>query len=152
MLGDFRTSKLIVSNKQEMRQTINLLLGLLLLTVTSCSSRIQIVNYIDINSPLTLTVNIFNDKTRLTQSDRKTIEPQSEKFNKLVNWCNNNSSNWKSTFASYYAKVSVTQKNFRLLYLQDGVVIGFAGNDGKPKQYSKTIRKGELDFLMDEGK
>jgi hypothetical protein len=50
------------------------------------------------------------------------------------------------TPASYVANISVTQQNsFRLLYNKgdEGVVIGLSD-----KQYSKSIKKGELDFLI----
>ena len=117
------------------------------MTITSCSTEISIEKYVDLNSNLTLTVNRTNEKTGLTESETKVIEPKSEKFKKLIDWGNNNLDNWKSTPASYLAKVAVTQMDFRLLYNQDLVVIGFIDDDGKAQQYSKAVKKGELDFL-----
>ena len=132
-----------------MKQTNIIFIIIVLLTITSCSTEISIEKYVDLNSSLTLTVNKTNDQTGLTESETKTIEPKSEKFIKLINWSNDNLDNWKSTPASYLTKVAVTQRNFRLLYNQDFVVIGFIDNDGKAQQYSKTVKKGELDFLND---
>jgi len=131
-----------------MKGTIIILIFFFLLTITSCSTEISIEKYVDLNSNLTLTVNRTNETTGLTESETKIIEPRSEKFKKLINWANNNLDNWKSTPASYVAKVAVTQKDFRLLYNQDFVVIGFIDNDGKAQQYSKPVKKGELEFLI----
>jgi hypothetical protein len=130
-----------------MKRTNIILTIISLLTITSCSTEISIEKYVDLNSTLTLTVNKTNDQTGLTESETKIIEPKSEKFLQLIEWANNNLDNWKSTPASYIAKVAVTQKDFRFLYNQDFVVIGFTDNDGKAQQYSKTVKKGELDFL-----
>jgi len=131
-----------------MKGTNIILIFFFLLTITSCSTEISIEKYVDLNSNLTLTVNRTNETTGLTESETKIIEPRSEKFKKLINWANNNLDNWKSTPASYVAKVAVTQKDFRLLYNQDFVVIGFIDNDGKAQQYSKAVKKGELEFLI----
>jgi hypothetical protein len=130
-----------------MRRPNIIFLFLSLLTFISCSTQINIDKYIDINSTLTLTVNTTNDQTGLTESETRKIEPKSEKFKKLIEWSNNNRDNWKSTPASYIAKVAVTQKDFRLIYNQGFVVIQFIERDGKAHQYSKTVKKGELDFL-----
>jgi hypothetical protein len=130
-----------------MKRTNIIFTILALLTILSCSTEISIEKYIDLNSTLTLTINKTNDQTGLTESETRKIEPNSEKFKKLIDWANNNLDNWKSTPASYITKVAVTQNNFRLLYNQDFVVIGFTDNDGKAQQYSKTVEKGELDFL-----
>ncbi len=132
-----------------MNGTIIIITFISLLTISSCSTETSIEKYIDLNSPLNLTIHKINDQTGLTESVTKKIDPNSEKFKKLIHWVNNNHDNWKSTTASYIAKVNVTQKNFRLLYNQDFVVIGFTNNDGKAKQYTKTVEKGELEFLTD---
>lgn len=132
-----------------MKRTNIIFIIISLLTITSCSTEVNIEKYVDLNSTLTLTVNKTNDQTRLTESETRIIEPKSEQFKKLIDWGNNNLDNWKSTPASYIAKVAVTQKDFRLLYNQDFVVIGFIDKDGKAQQYSKTVKNGELDFLTD---
>jgi hypothetical protein len=133
-----------------MKQTRILFIIILLLTITSCSTEISIEKYIDLNSSLTLTIKKTNDKTGLTVSETRKIEPKSEQFEKLIKWGNNSFDNWKSTPASYISEVAITQKDFRLLYFQDLVVIGFIDKDGKAQQYSKKVRKGELDFLISE--
>lgn len=132
-----------------MKRTNIIFIILSLLTIASCSTEVNIEKYVDLNSTLTLTVNKTNDQTGLTESETRKIEPKSEQFKKMIEWGNNNLDNWKSTPASYITKVAVTQKDFRLLYNQDFVVIGFIDNDGKAQQYSKTVKKGELDFLTD---
>jgi hypothetical protein len=132
-----------------MKRTNIILIIISLLTITGCSTEINIEKYVDLDSTLTLTVNKTNDQTGLTESETRIIEPKSEQFKKLIEWGNNNLDNWKSTPASYNAKVAVTQKDFRLLYNQDFVVIGFIDNDGKAQQYSKKVKKGELDFLTE---
>jgi hypothetical protein len=132
-----------------MKRTNIILIIISLLTITGCSTEINIEKYVDLDSTLTLTVNKTNDQTGLTESETRIIEPKSEQFKKLIEWGNNNLDNWKSTPASYIAKVAVTQKDFRLLYNQDFVVIGFIDNDGKAQQYSKKVKKGELDFLTE---
>jgi hypothetical protein len=132
-----------------MKQTNIIFIILSLLTITSCSTEVNIEKYVDLNSALTLTVNKTNDQTGLTESETKKIEPNSEKFKKLIEWGNNNLDNWKSSPASYLTKVAVTQNDFRLLYNQDFVVIGFIDTDGKAQQYTKTVKKGELDFLTE---
>jgi len=132
-----------------MKRTNIILIIISLLTITGCSTEINIEKYVDLDSNLTLTINKTNDQTGLTESETRKIEPKSEQFKKIIDWGNNNLDNWKSTPASYISKVAVTQKDFRLLYNQDFVVIGFVDNDGEAQQYSKTVKKGELDFLTD---
>lgn len=134
-----------------MKRTSIIFIILSLLTITSCSTEVNIEKYVDLNSTLTLTVNKINDQSGLTESETRKIEPKSEQFKKLIEWGSCNLDNWKSTPASYIAKVAVTQKDFRLLYNQDFVVIGFIDDDGKAQQYSKTVKKGELDFLTEVG-
>ena len=84
------------------------------------------------------------------RSERFEIPANSDKFIKLTQWAENNTTGWKSTPASYVAEVFVGQGEFRLLYTTrtDGVVIGFTDRENNPKQYSKKIKKGELDFLV----
>ena len=131
-----------------MKQGNIILIIYFLLTFASCSTEITIENYIDLNANLMLTVNTTNDQKGLTECKTQILVPNSEKYLQFIGWTKNNQGNWKSTPASYNVKVSLTQKNFRFLYNQDFVVIGFADNDGKAKQYSKTVKKGELDFLI----
>ncbi|MCX6182408.1 MAG: hypothetical protein NT150_10810, partial [Bacteroidetes bacterium] len=105
--------------------------------------------YIDKNASLKLTINKKDNSTGLTTSEHFDIAANSDKYNQFVEWAQKNTDNWKWTPASYVADICVGQGNFRLLYSigSNGVVIGFTDKEGKPKQYSKTIEKGNLDFL-----
>ena len=123
------------------------ILGLFILTFAffGCRQHIDINNYIDKKLPLELKIG-----NQLKRPD--TIKVNSDKYRKLVDWGKANKDDWQSTPASYIANICVGQGNFRLLYLpdKDGVVIGFTDNQGNPKQYSKRIKKGELDFLKEQ--
>jgi hypothetical protein len=133
-----------------MKQKIIIFLGLIALVITGCSSEIPIVKYLDLKSPLTLIIATNNKQTGVTNSSREIIEPGSEKFNNFVSWCNNNLSDWQNSPASYIGKVIVAQNDFRLLYNQDFVIISFIENNGKIHQYTKSVKKGELDFLVEK--
>ena len=75
----------------------------------------------------------------------------SNKYLKLIEWGKKNTNGWHLTPVSYIAEIYVGQRNFRLLYTSGtkGVVIGFTDKKGNSKQYSKTTKKGELDFLKE---
>lgn len=122
-------------------------IGLFILTFTfyGCRQHIDINDYIDQKSALVLKIG-----NQLERPD--TIKVDSDKYIKLIEWGKINTDNWQSTTASYISDIYVGQGNFRLLYLseKDGVVIGFTDNQGNPKQYSKRIKKGELDFLKEQ--
>jgi len=126
-----------------MKKTIAIL-GLFILTFTffGCRQHIDINDYIDHKLPLELKIG-----NQLERPD--TIKVNSDKYRKLVDWGKANKDDWKSTPVSYIADIYVGQGNFRLLYSpgKEGVIIGFTDNQGNPKQYSKRINKGELDFL-----
>ncbi len=127
------------------------ILGLIILTsiLSGCMEDININKYIDKNIPLKLTIFKKNDSTGLTTTNNFEIAINSDKYKKIIEWGNQNTTEWQSTPASYIADIYVGQSNFRLLYIlgNDGVLIGFTDEDGKPKQYTKTIKKGDLDFL-----
>ena len=129
-----------------MKKTFTIL-GLLILTFTfiGCKQHIDINKYIDSTLPLRLKIG-----NQLERPD--TIKVNSDKYKKLVEWAKINKDDWESSPVSYIAYISVGQGNFRLIYLpgKDGVVIGFTDNQGNPKQYSKRIKKGELDFLKEQ--
>ena len=118
--------------------------------LTSCSTNIDFNEYIDKNLPLELKIQRNYLSTGSTIPERIEIAPNSDKFIKLTHWIENNTTGWESTTASYVSEVFVGQRNFRLLYTSgtDGVVIGFTDREKNPKQYSKKIKKGELDFLV----
>lgn len=131
-----------------MKPTTIIFIIISLLTITSCTTDVNIEKYVDLNKAFTLTVNKTNDQTGLTESETRKIHPKSEQIKKLIDWGNKNISNWKNTPASYIAKVALTQSDFRLLYYHDHVVVGFVDKDGKAQQYSKKIKNGDLDFLL----
>ena len=111
----------------------------------SCSKEININDYIDKNTALRLTDN-SNGITTLCVVE---IAANSEKFKEIIEWGSMNEDGWQWTPATYLPGVSVRQGGFLLMRTKDGkaVVISFTGKDGKSQQYSKTIDKGELDFL-----
>jgi len=119
-------------------------LFILIFTFFGCRQHIDINDYIDLKLPFELKI-----RNQLEQPD--TIKVNSDKYRKLVDWGKANKDDWESTSVSYIADIYVGQGNFRLLYLpgKDGVVIGFTDKNGKPKQYTKKIKKGELNFLND---
>ena len=58
---------------------------------------------------------------------------------------------WQSSPAYYIEDIYVSKGDFRLIHTNgsNGVVIVFTDKEGNPKQYTKGIEKGELDFLTD---
>lgn len=132
-----------------MKQHTPVFFGIVLICLTSCSSKIQPAAYIDLKSALTVSIDTTNSLTGVTNNSKRTIQPTSQTYQKLVEWLDSNPNGWQNSFASYTVKVSVTQKNFRLLYHPDFVIIGFEGKDGKAQQYTKKITKGALGFLTE---
>ncbi len=144
-----RQQKILFCNRQsknDMKQIKRTLIifGLLILTSIffSCNPDININDYMDKNSPLKLSIG--------NPLEHVDIAVNSDKYKKIVQWGNENLKDWKWTPASYIADISLSQGNFRLLVLSNnnGVVIGFTDKDGKSRQYTKSINKGELDFLI----
>ena len=117
--------------------------------LASCSSTINMNDYIDKNSSFTLTLKSRDKMTALTKSTQTDIAVNSKKYLNLIKWINNNESGWQWTPASYITNVSLEQGSFRLLYMtgMDAVVISFIDKENKARQYSKPIKKGELNFL-----
>jgi hypothetical protein len=131
------------------KQIRNLFIVISICTLTSCSKNINFNEYIDKNLPLELKIQKNYLSTDGTKPEHLEIPAYSDKFIKLTQWAENNTTGWETTPASYVAEVFVGQGNFRLLYTPgtDGVVIGFTDRENIPQQYSKKIKKGELDFL-----
>jgi hypothetical protein len=119
-----------------------------LATMISCSTEIEIEKHINLNSPMTLSINKTNGRTGLTETETKFIQPKSESFNKLIDWAKTNKKNWRPDISSWATATCLTQGNFRLVYDGTWVGIGFTDNNGKPKQYVSTIKNGDLDFLI----
>ena len=132
------------------KQLRNLFFFINMFVLTSCATNIDFNEYIDKNLPLELKIQRNYLSTDSTMPERIEIAPNSDKFIKLTQWAENNTTGWETTPASYVSEVFVGQGNFRLLYTSgtDGVVISFTDRENNPKQYSKKIKKGELDFLV----
>jgi hypothetical protein len=129
-----------------MKKTFEIIVFLSLTFIfIGCKENIEICDYIDQKKPLELRIGNQFDCL-------DTINVNSEKYRHLINWGKGNKENWHSTSASYNADIYVGQGNFRLIYWhgKDKIVIGFTDRKGNPKQYTKRIRKGELDFLKDK--
>jgi hypothetical protein len=138
-----------IDGQQAMKTIKNILLLPLLLVVMGCEVDININDHIDKNAPLKLTVHKRSKKTGFTSSNSVEIAAFSDKYKKLIEWGNNNTSGWGYTPASYVKEISVVQKDFRMLYTtgSNGVTIGFTDAEGNPKQYRKMVNAKELDFL-----
>jgi len=137
-------------------KTKYLILILSVIFFTGCSTDLELENYIDKSSPFQLTINQTNLSTGLTTGKTEDLDVNSVKWRKLIRWIDNNKEAWKATIASHIGDVYVNQGDFRLIYSKGskGVVIGFIDKQGNVKQYTKEIRKGDLDFLtiLDNGK
>jgi len=127
-------------------------LVLLTCVLTSCNSRIKLNEYFNNKSSFTLTINSIEKSTGLTQTTQTEIEVISNKYSKLIEWLNKNESGWQMSAASFVTEFSVSQGSFKLLYTKgtNGAIISFIDKENKPRQYSKSITKGELDFLVTE--
>ena len=135
------------------KQIRNLFFTIYICVLTGCTSKINFNEYIDKNLPLELKIQknyLSTDSTMPERSEQFEIPANSDKFVKLTQWAENNTTGWETTPASYVAEVFVGQGNFRLLYTTgtEGVVIGLTDRKNIHKQYSKKIKKGELDFLV----
>ena len=134
-----------------MNRIINFGLLILTLILLSCSTNVKLEDYLDMSAPFNLTINTTNSETGLTDSNSKTLEVNSEKWKKLIDWGKNNNYGWTSSLASHIGDIYASQGDFRLIHTKDskGVVIAFTDKEGNPKQYMNVIEKGELNFLYD---
>ncbi len=137
--------------KNNIKKIINFGFLIFILILLSCSTDIKIENYINKTEPFTLIVNTTNSETKLTEKKLLILAVNSDKWKKLVDWGNNNQGSWTSSPASYTGDIYVTQDNFKLTYLMDikGVVVTFKDKDGNPKQCTKDVEKGVLNFLYE---
>ncbi len=134
-----------------MKRTSALIINfLLILLFTSCNNSINIKDIIDQNAPLTLTIKKIDSATGLTRTNQSVILTNSDKYVKLIHWANENTDGWHSTPASYNGEISLYQNKFRLVRINNGVVIGFADKRGNSWQYTKVISNGSLDFLSEQ--
>lgn len=116
----------------------------------SCQSDLGIDNIIDYNSPFELTETTIDTITGLSKFSKATIEANSVKWQKLVEFAKCNTEGWTTTPASYISDITIAQGDFRLLYWigKSAIIISFKDKNGKMKQYHKEIKNGELDFLI----
>ena len=128
------------------------LIIILALGLGACNSNININDYINKKAPIILQISKEDTITKFTSSEKIEIKVDSDKYKKIIQWSNENTSGWRWTPASYLSDISISQDNLRLLYWKGGVnvVIRFTDKENKPQQYSKTIKKGELDFLIEQ--
>jgi hypothetical protein len=131
-----------------MRTLTNIILIAFLLLLTACKENINPIDILRNENDFKLTINSSgNYVTDITNA--KIINKDSEVFLNLKSWLIYNSKGWKSSIASWATpNVSLTGKDFRLLVFKDFVVIGFTDNNGKPRQYTKSINKSDLAFLI----
>lgn len=134
-----------------MRKKINFGFLILILILSSCSTDLELDNYIDMSEPFTLTINSTNSETGLTESKSTTLEVNSEKWKKIIELGNNNKEGWTSSPATHIGNVYLVQGDFRLIHTKNskGVVITFTDKEGNPKQYMNMIEKEELNFLYE---
>ena len=134
-----------------MKQIIPIITLILSLAITSCQTDLELNDVIDQKSPFTLTIRTVNPETGLSSNETEEIKVNSEKWIKLVDFEKNNMDGWQSSPASYIGDIYVSQGDFRLIYTKgsNGVAIAFTDKEGNPKQYTKGIDKGELDFLTE---
>jgi hypothetical protein len=131
-----------------MKNNISTILISLIFLLCSCEKKININDYLDNKSSLLLTVYKKDSLSNTTKRATTQIEISSNKYEKLINWGNKNTHDWKWSPASYIADMYVGQKNFHLLTIEKTlVVISFIDKDGNSKQYTKRIEENELEFL-----
>ena len=132
-----------------MNRIINFGLLILTLILLSCSTDVELEDYLDMSAPFNLTINTTNSETGLTDSNSETLEVNSEKWKKLIDWGKNNKKGWTSSPASHIGDTYISQGDFSLIYTKDskGVVIAFIDKEGNPKQYINIIEKGDLNFI-----
>ncbi|PWJ33240.1 hypothetical protein [Sediminitomix flava] len=128
--------------------------GLLILTLlfSNCSTYLELEDYLDVSTPFNLTNQTIDTETGLTERKSETIEVNSEKWKKLIDWSTGKREGWTTSPASYIGDISVSQGDFRLIHTRGskGVVIAFTDKEGKPKQYTNVIQEGELSFLYEQ--
>lgn len=130
-----------------MKKLKHLGLYTLILLCLSCTENLKLTDYVDSKQSFEL-VDIRKVEKNLT-GKKKEISKGSEVHNKLIEWIKNNRDDWKSTPVSYIASISVTQNDFKLIYLNDSesVVVSYKNLKGEMKQYVKGVEKGDLNFL-----
>jgi hypothetical protein len=121
-----------------------LICGFLMIIFTSCKTTINITDHINQNQSFTVVPDLADSLIKKGIPASYEIEPNSEKFKKIIQWCNENKKGWRPTPVTYIDSPYLTQNGFHLLYLHGAVAIEFMN-----KQYTKPIPKDELKFLFD---
>ena len=67
-----------------MNRIINFGVLILTLILSSCSTGVELENYLDMSAPFNLTINTTNSETGLTDSNSETLEVNSAKWKKLI--------------------------------------------------------------------
>ncbi|WP_306639818.1 hypothetical protein [Sanyastnella coralliicola] len=134
-----------------MNRLISLALLKLTLIFSSCSSDVELEDYLDLSVAFNLTINTIDSESGLTESQSETLEVNSEKWSKLIEWAENNKKGWSSSPATHIGDVYISQGGFRLIHTKGstGVTIAFNDKEGNPKQYVNVVEKGELNFLFE---
>ena len=124
-----------------------LVLSVFLTILGSCSTSININDYIDKNQPIELTIRTTDS---VIHYESFVIPINSDKYNKIIQWGNENTKGWKTDFVSYCVMNGfvIIQDDFRLLRMYNGVVIGFTDKNGNRKQYHKSVKEDDLKFLL----
>ena len=133
-----------------MRQKAAFISSLLFITLMiSCQTDLEVDTLVDQKSDFTLRIRTTDPDTGLSSDSLDMIEVHSEKWNKLMKFIKNNQEGWHASYASYVGDLYIHQKDFNLIHTigEEGVVINFIDQNGKSRQYSKTIESGELEFL-----
>lgn len=134
-----------------MKQIIPIIILILSLVITSCETDLELNDVIDHKSSFTFTIRTVDPESGLSSNETEEIKANSKKWIKLVLFLKENTDDWQSSPASYIGDIYVSQGDFRLIHTNgsNGVVIVFKDKEGNPKQYTKEIDKGELDFLTE---
>lgn len=134
-----------------MKQIIPIISLILTLVITSCQNSLELNDLIDQTKPFKLTVMKGDSGIILKSKGTEEIKVNSEKWIKLIDFLKENVDGWHASPASYIGDISVAQGDFRLMQIMgsNGIVVAFKDKEGDPKQYTKEIAKGELDFLIE---
>ena len=126
-----------------------LLIATLLTTLFSCQTDIELAELIDQNTPILL--NVMPKNGQLSELRTDTISVNSDKWNRLEQFANDHSSDWKATPASYNSDFYIWQGNFSLMGWNNGtsVVVNFIDTNGQANQLTRSVKPGALDFLTE---
>ena len=96
-----------------------------------------------------MSLNVFDSTTRLSSFENYSFIKGSKEWELITKWGKENKDGWVSTPASYQSDLRISQNNFSLIYLKKskGVVVSFIDKEGGSKQYIKSFKKEQFDFL-----